>query len=258
MSLNRVFPNPLVKKVAFQLTFPSLFYLEKKIGDFQIKIMKDFPISKLLLQRDFFIVIGGQEELNKLADDKKPPEEGKRVWQFLSEDGVQLDVALDSITLQSNSHKSYNNGEGPRFRETIKKVCDSFIEITQLPIIKRIGLRYIDEGPVPKGSNEEFLSYYNSAFPLTRFPIDNATEMQTRAVVKGEHHSLRYVETLKLEEGKRAAIILDFDAWAENIDPSCYIDVTDALHVATSSEFEKTIKEPIIAYMSTDAGGENE
>ena len=51
MSLNEVFPNPLVKTVAFQIVFPSLFFLERRIGDFQVTIMKQFPTSHLLIQR---------------------------------------------------------------------------------------------------------------------------------------------------------------------------------------------------------------
>jgi len=249
MSLDRVFPNPLVKTVVFQITFPSLFFLEKKIGDFQIKIMKQFPTSHLLIQRQLLIMVGGQEDPSKLPNGMKP-EETKRVWQFLSPEGVQLDVTLDSLSLQSNAHKSYCNGDGPHFRDTIASVCDSFIAVTDLPTITRVGLRYIDKGPIPNNTNETFLSYYNSAFPLSRFSLDKTIEMHCRVAVKRDSHSLRYTETLQIE-GDKKTLILDFDAWSENVDPSQIMVVTDSLHQATSDEFEKTIKQPVIDYMST-------
>ena len=248
MTIDKVFPNPLVKTVAFQINFPSLFFLESKIGDFQIKIMKQFRTSKLLFQRGLLIMVGGQEG-SSLPDEIKQPEECRRVWQFLSQDGVQLDVTLDSLTLQSNTHKTYHNGNGPYFRDTIESVCDSFITVTELPILNRIGLRYIDEGPVPDGTNERFLSYYNSTFPLSRFSLDLASEMVTRVAVRRDSHCLRYVEALKID-GDKKTLLLDFDAWSENIEPSKIMEVTDSLHRATSDEFERTIKQPIIDHMN--------
>ncbi len=193
-------------------------------------------------------MVGGQEDPSKLPDGMKP-EEGKRVWQFLSQEGVQLDVTLDSLTLQSKAHKSYCNGNGPHFRDTIASVCDSFIAVTNLPTITRVGLRYIDKGPIPSNTNETFLAYYNSAFPLSRFPLDKTTEMQCRVAVKRNSHSLRYIETLQVD-GNDKTLILDFDAWSENVDSSQIMAVTDSLHQTTSDEFEKTIKQPVIDYMS--------
>ena len=172
-----------------------------------------------------------------------------RVWQFLSQDGVQLDITLNSLTLQSSTHKSYRNGKGPHFRDTIKSVCDSFIAVTQLPTINRVGLRYRDKGPIPDNTNEAFLAYYNSTLPLSRFQLDAATEMFYRVAVKRNSHSLRYIEALQVE-GNSRSLILDFDAWSENVDPSQIMAVTDSLHQATSDEFEKTIKQPVIDYMN--------
>jgi len=45
MQINEVFPNPTVKQVIFQIRFPNLFYLESKIGEYQLKIMQRFPES---------------------------------------------------------------------------------------------------------------------------------------------------------------------------------------------------------------------
>ena len=39
--------------------FPNLFYMEKKIGDLQIKIMKRFPESSLVLRRQLLFVDTG-------------------------------------------------------------------------------------------------------------------------------------------------------------------------------------------------------
>jgi hypothetical protein len=55
--ITEVFPNPTVKQVVFQVKFPNLFYLENKIGDFQMKIMKDYPKSELQYRRSAFLLI---------------------------------------------------------------------------------------------------------------------------------------------------------------------------------------------------------
>lgn len=53
MVIGEVFPNPTVKQVVFQITFPHLFYMEQKIGELQVKIMRMFPKSSLLYRRQF-------------------------------------------------------------------------------------------------------------------------------------------------------------------------------------------------------------
>ena len=49
MSINEIFPKPTVTQVIFQIRFPNLFFIENKIGDLQLKIMKEFPHSKLII-----------------------------------------------------------------------------------------------------------------------------------------------------------------------------------------------------------------
>jgi hypothetical protein len=51
MVIKEIFPNPTVKQVIFQIRFPNLFYIENKIGDFQLKIMKEFPKSAIAISK---------------------------------------------------------------------------------------------------------------------------------------------------------------------------------------------------------------
>ena len=55
MAIDEVFQNPTVKQVIFQIRFPNLFYMESRIGDYQLKIMNDFPESSLLHRRGVLI-----------------------------------------------------------------------------------------------------------------------------------------------------------------------------------------------------------
>ena len=51
MVIDEIFPFPTVKHVIFQIKYPNLFYLENRIGDFQMKIINEFPDSKLSFRR---------------------------------------------------------------------------------------------------------------------------------------------------------------------------------------------------------------
>ena len=50
MKLDKIFPNPLVEKVIFQIRFPNLFFIQDRIGTLQSKIMEKFPDSELIIK----------------------------------------------------------------------------------------------------------------------------------------------------------------------------------------------------------------
>lgn len=253
MSIDRVFPNPTVKRVIFQIRFPNLFYMENKIGELQVKIMEKFPQSALLFRRQILVAdIGPETKLEDIPSDSDK-ETGKKIWQFESDKNFKLSVLNDSLDITSEYHKTYDLEGGAKFRDIIKFVLDHFFEVTSIPIINRIGIRYIDECPIPSKDNSAFRSYYNSSFPLDRFNLADASEMDFKTVVrKGEYH-LRYVESLqKIDDGYK--LILDFDGFAENIVPEDCLTITDNLHTMISEEYERTIEEPVYKYMQRSGG----
>jgi len=253
MVINEMFHNPTVKQVIFQITFPNLFYIENKIGDFQLKIMKEFPQSALQFRRQvLFADIGPESKLVEIPSDLEE-ETGKKVWQFKSDKNFKLHVLGNSLDITSEYHKTYNLEGGDKFRDTIKFVLDCFLEVTKIPIINRVGLRYVDECPIPSKDNSTFKSYYNSILPLDRFDLADAKEMAFRTVIKRDKYFLIYAESLQ-QKGDEYKLILDFDAYAENIDSKDYLTVTDDLHTIISDEYEKTIKDPVYEYMRETRG----
>lgn len=248
MKINEVFPNPTVKQVAFQIKFPNLFYLENKIGDLQMKIMKEFPESNLLFRRQLvFTDIGTNAKIEDIQKDLEK-EYSRKIWQFKSNKNFTLNVLSNSLDITSQHHKTYNLKNGDKFRDVIKYVLDNFFEVVSIPIINRIGFRYIDECPIPSKDNKTFKSYYNSVFPINRFNLSDANEMFFRTVTKKENHYLIYKESLQKIENEYK-LILDFDGFAQNIVPEDYLKVTDKLHEIIIAEYERTIKEPVIEHM---------
>ena len=253
MSISEVFPNPTVKQVLFQIRFPNLFYMENKIGELQLKIMEEFPQSALLFRRQIlFADIGPETKLEDIPSDSDK-ETGKKIWRFESDKNFKLNVLNDSLDITSEYHKTYNLEGGDKFRDIITFVLDHFFEVTSIPIINRIGLRYIDECPIPSKDNSTFRSYYNSSFPLDKFNLADASGMDFKTVVrKGEYHLL-YSESLQ-KINDEYKLILDFDGFAESIASEDCLKITDDLHAIISEEYERTIKKPVYEYMQRSGG----
>jgi uncharacterized protein (TIGR04255 family) len=249
MAINEVFPNPTVKRVIFQIRYPNLFYIEDKIGALQMKLMKEFPESSLLYEQKLRITDKGFN-LEK-SSDEKPGEVIKKIWSFESAKKTRLNILSDSIDISSEFHKTYNNPDSAnRFRDVIDLVLKPFFEATQIPIVKRIGLRYVDECPIPKKDTKIFKEYYKTTFPLGRFNLEDATDMNFSTVVKRGKYNLRFVEKL-VRLGKKYKLILDFDGFGANIPSQNCLKVTDDLHDLILKEYKKSIKEPVYRHMRT-------
>lgn len=257
MKINGVFPNPTVKKVIFQIRFPNLFFIKDRIGDYQMNIMEKFPNSELLLKTQFTIgeISAPEDRIDnylKNYKEKFPGESPSVVqsWQFKSENNVILNVSNDSLSLSSTAHKTYDKIKDNSFRDIISYAIDNFLKITNIPILLRIGLRYIDQCPLPNDS-KKFKSYYNSIFPFSRFKIEETENINFRILVKRKDFFLRYLEKNVIIDNE-PFLILDYDAYAERIKSNNYINVSDKLHKIISDEYKKTIKEPIYEIMRSE------
>jgi len=254
MAITQVFPNPTVKQVIFQIKFDNLFFIESKIGDLQAKIMDRFPQSSLVFSRQLVFANLGPEGKIESGPEGFPDAQGKKIWQFKSEQKFKLNITSDSLDISSEFHKTYNNsGASEKFRDIIQYVLDNFFSIISVPIIKRVGLRYIDECPVVKKDNKTFEKWFNTAYPLDRFNIADAIEMDFRVSIKKKDYIVRYVEALKkVQKSDKYVLILDFDSYAQNIKPKECLKITDDLHDLIAAEYENTIKKPVYDFMKKE------
>ncbi|MDD4053058.1 MAG: TIGR04255 family protein [candidate division Zixibacteria bacterium] len=253
MAITEVFPHPTVKQVIFQIRFPNLFYVEGKIGDFQTRIMAEFPQSKMIFPQQKVIIDRGEAGAVEYGPIDKDEEARMKIWQFRSEKQVELNVTSSSLDINSKYHKTYKLGNADRFRDVIEFALSNFFEVTRVPIINRIGLRYIDECPVPAMDNDSFRSYYNTVLPLDRFGLDSVREMVLVAEINRGDYNIRYIEALRPTINPKQ-LILDFDGYADNIQPNQCMEVADTLHDLLLVEYEKTIREPVYEYMRRAEG----
>ncbi len=255
LSRDEVFPNPTVKQVIFQIRFPPLFFLESRVGDLQVELMERFPKSELHIQRTVIFAQGAQKDLIEQSSRQGDANDvgGPKIWKFRSGDDVSVEVQQDSVTIITNKHKSYRSGAGC-FREVISFILERFHKVTPIPIVTRVGLRYVDECPIPEFNTTKFAEYYETALPVVRFAIESSTEMAFRTVVsRGTNRQLRYQETVT-QPATGPKLVLDFDAFAESVKWDQVLSTADELHQIIRKEYEATIKEPVLAYMRAKQG----
>jgi uncharacterized protein (TIGR04255 family) len=249
MPHNEVFPYPTIKQVIFQIRFPNLFYIENKIGDLQVEIMDLFPESSLAFQQPFLIADLGSNVQIEEINEKLKSEKMKKIWNFTSPKNYSLHIQGDSLDITSEYHKTYNNETSEnKFRDVIAFVLEKFFGVMKLPLITRIGLRYIDECPLPTKNTPTYLRYFESAFNMSKFPLEQAMGMEFKTVISKGPYFLRYVESLQKKE-ESYKVILDFDAFSNIVKPGDCLEVTDALHAIISEEYFRTIKDPVIELM---------
>jgi len=250
IQINEVFPNPVLKQVFFEIKFPNLFYIESKIGEFQLNIIQKFPQSSLLFRRQIVFADLGPEVKQESVVDNAEDNLSKKVWQFKS-DEAEINLSSNSLILTTSKLKTYNEQTDlNKIRDLIEFTVKNFLEVINIPIIQRIGLRYINECPVNTKSNLVFNSWYSSVLPTKRFKLEDSEEMYTRSSTKfGENKIIHQEVFQKIDDIYK--FIIDIDASAENVENINYLTTTDVLHDLIKKEFCKSIKKPLITHMKT-------
>lgn len=252
MAFKQVFKNPTVKQVAFQISFPNFFGMANKIGDYQLKVMEKLPKSSLLIENQILIASTNPER--RIENEPQT----KKIWQFktLNED-VILNISSDSLEIQSKKHKTYNNAAGEvKFRETINFLVGELLKLIPLISFTRMGLRYVDDCPLPQPLNTgTFAEYYNSFINVSKIVnFDDVDVIDVTTLQRRNGINLRYRETLvrKPVEERNLRYTMDFDGQMNDIPASSYLDKLDLIHTEIADLFESVIKQPVINIMENE------
>jgi len=244
-----VFPNPTVKKVIFQVKFPSLFYIESVVGKLQLRILDSFPKSAITNRATVVILDSDIASAGEaVASVKADADRTYRIWEFMSDDEkTKVELKSDALTVVSERHKTYRQGTEGKFRDAIELVVNSFLQEVTVRRFTRIGLRYIDECPVPEPlTSETFHSWYSTTLPLNRFDLESAEVLEFRAQVRRGTRWLQFAELFRAGDDR---LQLDFDGYAKDVDAENWLAVTDELHDLIWNEYTRCIKEPVYQYM---------
>jgi uncharacterized protein (TIGR04255 family) len=193
--------------------------------------------------------LGGKFES---IQEKFVPNIVSKIWEFKSKDGIEVKVQTNQVNIISQKHKTYNNKTSEtKFRDVIDFVISNFLNTINLPIINRIGLRYIDECPLPSKNNATLKKLYNLTFPIDRFPINDIDLIYFNINTIRKKHKLIYQEAFGKNNKGEEKLTLDFDGFENEISSADYLKITDELHDVIKEEYFGVIKEPIKKYMRT-------
>jgi len=242
--MEEVFQNPSVVEVVFEVRFPHLFYINQKIGDFQLEIMDDFPKSSQILEEAIFI--GAAQ--TTLTDEEKP--KPTQIWQFESENGKnRIMVRPNRLNIISHEYKSYNSPTvEKRFRNLIKDITTTFIEKVPIKTFSRLGIRYIDHCPLEEQNNEYFRRFYKPIFEIEEYNIENIIENRIAIrIKKGDYYLLFQCGIRKVDEVYK--YVLDYDGYAMDVAANNFINITDELKKIIKKEYYSNITEEFKNYM---------
>jgi uncharacterized protein (TIGR04255 family) len=249
---SEVFQFPTVKEVDFEIRFPHIFSIESRIGDFQNKIIMQFPDSQQIFHRQMMFTDIGPEGKMATVPEELAPQALKKIWVFKSPNQIEVRVQTNSLRISSLKHKTYNNpNSAEKLKDTIQFVVSNFFQVINIPIIKRIGLRYVDECPLPIKNNETLHNWYNSILPLTRFQLSDTENYYFNITTKRKNHKLTFQEALGKNEKGQEKIFLDFDAFENDIPANNYLNITDELYEIVSEEYMNIAKDPLKEFMKT-------
>jgi uncharacterized protein (TIGR04255 family) len=232
-----VFPNAPLVEVAYEVRFPSMFSIPQAIGEFQIKIMDDFPKASQLFTTQIAIEDGIPKISTENAGKLTPS------WQFETETGkTKIMIRMDRLSIISQEYNSYDNSPGMKFRDAINKIITEFLQTVPIKKFTRIGLRYIDHCPLDEKTNRYFTDYYIPVFDIEKNKIEDILE--SHIIIRKKKGAYGLLYQCKISEiNDSYKYILDFDSYAENVDSASFLSVTDELRRIDRGEFFSSITE---------------
>ena len=240
-SADEIFTNPPLHEVAFEVRFPHLFYINQRIGEFQLEIMDDFPKSSQIFEHAFAI----DEKGIAVKDNENPIPS----WHFENESGkTKITIHSNKLNIISNEYKSYNHPSEKNFRGVIEKIVKLFIKQVPIKNFTRLGIRYIDHCPLEKLENEYFENFYTPLFDIDRYKLEDILENRMLFRVRKNDYQLLFQSAIR-EIDDSYKYIIDFDGYAINVEANNFINVTDDLKRLIKKEFLSNITENFKEYM---------
>jgi uncharacterized protein (TIGR04255 family) len=145
-SYTRNFLTNVIGRIDYQ---PILLLLRQEPAEFQEKIRHDFP----RFSKEFLIELKLASEVHEDQQSKKPI-----AWKFKDKMATQeVTLTADFIAFETNKYTRF-----PDFSEKLSSIYRLFCETYRPELIKRIGLRYINQIYIPDGNPLEWDDLINS------------------------------------------------------------------------------------------------
>jgi uncharacterized protein (TIGR04255 family) len=211
--LEEMFPANPIREVDFEIRFAPRLRIQAEMWRFQEDLRAEYPdvgLESALLPN------------------------GSTLNVTVFQNQVKARVIKVSPQNMALAFSTYNNFED--FKDEVQRRSASFCETFDVTSLTRIGLRYVNEIPLPTQQSDSMTRYVRPLVEFDRIPLDSVQQFALQMAAKqGDHMVL--VRTAMLA-GPIRTYILDIDAYTETEKPAGEIGtLLDGFHDAVQRVF---------------------
>jgi uncharacterized protein (TIGR04255 family) len=138
--------NPPLSEVAFEITYPNLFAVETGIAEYQRRVRDLYPTSG----GEYLVRLPASVTFGKPAQQGSPGLKPLRSFVFQNPAGTRtIRVSVENFTVLVTDYRHFED-----YKNTLVAALSPAIEIFQLQRVERMGLRYVNQIPIPKEQAE--------------------------------------------------------------------------------------------------------
>jgi len=190
--LGEVFPANPIREVDFEIRFTPRLRVQAEMWRFQESVVAEYPdvgLESALLPNGITLSVS--------------------VFQNLAKARL-IKVSVQNMALAFSAYANFED-----FKEEVLKRSAGFCNIFDVSSITRVGLRYVNEIPLPTQQAESMAKYVNPLVDFDRIPLGSVQQFALQLSAQVGDHMIQ-VRTAMLA-GPVRTYILDIDAYTETI-----------------------------------------
>lgn len=243
-----VYKKSFLSDVVFKINFPALLtLLDESPKKFQEAVIEDFPILEPLQQLEFKIE-------NKLMDvaSKKA---SRTIWKFKNKDNSEsIELEYESLAIICKKYTDYSS-----FKTRVSKVLKIFFNLYPQIVIKRLGVRYINQIKLQEREFFNWKKYLNNNLIMNLDFITKKEQIKrainTFEISCDEDTTLifRYGIFNETYPGRvtKKEFVLDYDCYtAVELESEQAVKKMDDFHKIIKTYFDKSIKSAFEAILN--------
>jgi uncharacterized protein (TIGR04255 family) len=211
--LEEVFPANPIREVDFEIRFTPRLRIQAEMWRFQERIMTEYPDAGLESA-----ILPNAATLS--------------VTVFQNQAKARLiKVSPQNMALAFSAYANFEE-----FKEEVLRRSGEFCEIFGVTSLTRVGLRYVNEIPLPTQEAESMSKYVRPLVAFERIPLE--TVQQFALQISATAHDHMVLLRTAMIAGPIRTYILDIDAYTELVKPASEINsLLDQFHETAQRVF---------------------
>jgi len=211
--LGEVFPANPIREVDFEIRFTPRLKVQAEMWRFQESIVAEYPdvgLESALLPNGTTLNVSVFQNLGK---------------------GRLIKVSVQNMALAFSVYANFED-----FKEEVLQRSTDFCSIFDVSSLTRIGLRYVNEIPLPAQQAESMTKYVRPLVEFDRIPLGSVQQFALQLSARMDDHMIQ-VRTAMLA-GPIRTYILDIDAYTETVKSAAEIGaLLDRFHDTAQKVF---------------------